>query len=97
MGGRGAKSSSNSREEIHKNEVANRIMSKADSKGKVAFQLEGNGTLFRIVKNDNNTYTIKARNRIYGKNVSANEAKRIIQDTQERFNKMNESFKKMRI
>ena len=79
--------------EAHTNYLANRIILKADTKGAVRFSLEGNGTVFRMTKNNDGTYTIKARNRIYGRNVNADEARKIINDTQERFRKINESFK----
>ncbi len=88
MGGRGASSSSGGILGL-----TNRILSKADTKGAVRFSLEGNGTLFRMTKN-NGTYTIKAGNRVYAKNVSASEARKVIKDTQDRFNRMNESFRR---
>jgi len=84
----------NERVEANKNFIANRIILKADTKGAVRFQLEGNATVYRMTKNDNETYTIKAGNRIYGRNVTADRAREIINETQERLRKINNSFKK---
>lgn len=101
MGGRGASSGSNiktksgnERVEAHKNFVANRIILKADTRGAVRFQLEGNATVYRMTKNANDTYTIKSGNRIYGRNVTADRAREIINETQERLRKINNFFKK---
>ena len=98
MGGRGASSSSNSsastrRAEAHQMFRINRAILAADTKGAVRFQLEGNATPFRMTKNADNTYTIKSRNRIYGRNVTADRAKEILSSTQERFNRLNNQIK----
>ena len=93
MGGRGASSGNTQKT----NSLADRILQKAEEKGAVRFTLEGNGTLFRMTKNENDTYNIKSGNRIYGENVSSKEAKNIIKETQKRFNKMNEYFKNQRL
>ena len=50
-----------------------------------------------MTKNDNDTYTIKSRNRIYGKNVTADQAKEILIETQKRFRRINESFKNQKL
>lgn len=98
MGGRGASSGKRTqklkRAEAHANFKINKIVLAADTKGAVRFQLEGNATSFRMTKSDNDTYTIKAGNRIYGRNITADKAKEILIETQERFNKLNKSFKK---
>lgn len=105
MGGRGASSGNTTKKmnngknmaEAHSNFKINRIVLAADTKGAVRFQLEGNGTPFRMTKNDNDTYTIKSRNRIYGKNVTADQAKEILIETQKRFRRINESFKNQKL
>ena len=105
MGGRGASSGNTTKKmnngksmaEAHSNFKINRIVLAADTKGAVRFQLEGNGTPLRMTKNDNDTYTIKSRNRIYGKNVTADQAKEILIETQKRFRRINESFKNQKL
>lgn len=92
MGGRGASSGNTQKT----NSLADRILQRAE-KGAVRFTLEGNATMFRMTKNENGTYNIKSGNRIYGKNVSFKEAKNIIEETQKRFKKMNESFKNQKL
>ena len=47
-----------------------------------------------MTKNDNETYTIKSGNRIYGRNVTADKAKEILAEAQERFNKLNSKLRK---
>ena len=100
MGGRGASSSNtsvnagNARVEANRNFRANRILLTADTKGAVRFQLEGNATSFRMTKNDDNTYTMKAGNRVYGRNMSAERAREVIRETQERFERLNKGFRR---
>ena len=66
----------------------------ADTKGAVRFQLEGNTTSFRMTKNNDNTYTMKAGNRVYGRNMSAERAREVIRETQERFERLNKGFRR---
>ena len=66
----------------------------ADTKGAVRFQLEGNATSFRMTKNNDNTYTMKAGNRVYGRNMSAERAREVIRETQERFERLNKGFRR---
>ena len=100
MGGRGASSGSNKNsagnDRVEANQMfkINRVVLAADTKGAVRFQLDGNATSFRMTKNDNETYTIKSGNRIYGRNVTADKAKEILAETQERFNKLNSKLRK---
>lgn len=95
MGGRGASSSNgNARVEANRNFKANRIMLAADTKGAVRFQLEGNTTSFRITRNNDNTYTMKAGNRVYGRNMTAEKTREVIRETQERLDRINKKFKK---
>ena len=90
MGGRGASSSNTS----NRNSRANRILLAADTKGAIRFQLEGNSTSFRMIKNKDNTFTMKAGNRVYGRNMTAERAREVIRETQERFVRINRSFRK---
>ena len=100
MGGRGVSSSNtsvnagNARVEANRNFRANRILSTADTKGAVRFQLEGNATSFRMTKNNDNTYTMKAGNRVYGRNMTAERVREVIRETQERFDRINKKIKR---
>lgn len=96
MGGRGASSSNSKVATAHEMYNINRIILRADTKGAVRFELAGNATQFRMTKDSNDKYTIKNRNRIYARNVTADEAKKVLLDTQRRFEKINEGFKKQR-
>ena len=56
--------------------------------------MEGNATSFRMTKNNDNTYTMKAGNRVYGRNMSAERAREVIRETQERFERLNKGFRR---